>query len=348
LLNHLNDKKLKFKVVIVDEAHYVKSMKTKRYLETKKISSGAEHIILISGTPTVNRPIELYPLLDMIRPNFMKYYDFAKKFCGARRNDFGGLEVTGATNIKELSILLRSEFMVRRLKRDVLTELPEKLRIPVYLDGSRKSNFLSKLKTLTPQEIVKNSAKLSGELFTEFAEVCELKTKSKEFNEFLDNFMEENEGENIVFFAFHDIMFDHLENYFKDRGMKTIKINGSIHPNKRQELVNEYQNNPEIKIALLSIQAASVGYTLTKANKMIMTELWWNPGTLQQCEDRIHRIGQSKNVQIYYPVFGELDNAMFKMVLTKSIILENILNGEKDDNGNVIPNSFLESLREAA
>src|SRR4030066_1237078 len=124
-------KKMKFQVMILDEAHYLKNPKALRSKAINGLNKTIPHILALTGTPILNRPVEIFNILKMLSPqNFGNYFDFVKRYCGATYGRWG-MDVSGATNIQELSDKLRSTVMIRREKKDVLTELPDKTRVVV-------------------------------------------------------------------------------------------------------------------------------------------------------------------------------------------------------------------------
>jgi SWI/SNF-related matrix-associated actin-dependent regulator 1 of chromatin subfamily A len=123
-----------FDVVVCDESHYVKSRKTKRTKALTPLVRSAQHALLMTGTPALNRPIELFSQLFMLRPVYIKNYSsYAARYCNGKPTPFG-YDDRGSSNSHELNWVLTRGFMIRRLKRDVLTQLPSKTRHTVWLE----------------------------------------------------------------------------------------------------------------------------------------------------------------------------------------------------------------------
>src|SRR3990167_1014458 len=252
--------KMKFQIIILDESHYIKSIKAKRSKAVIELSKDIPHIIALTGTPSLNsRPIEMYTTLKLLSPkNFGDYFGYASRFCGMRRTRYG-LDVSGATNIQELSDKLRSTVMIRREKKDVLTELPDKTRVVV------------------PQ-------------------ICDLKAKMLLFIEWVKDFMEN--GEKLVIFGHHKEFLDKLMLELKE--YNPVKLVGGMTGEEKQKSVDTFQNDEKCKIFIGSITAAGIGITLTKASHMVFLELMFVPGLHDQAEDRENRIGQRNACTVYY------------------------------------------------
>ncbi|EQB59697.1 swi snf-related matrix-associated actin-dependent regulator of chromatin subfamily a-like protein 1 [Vairimorpha apis BRL 01] len=116
-----------------------------------------------------------------------------------------------------------------------------------------------------------------------------------------------------------------LSEFLKEKKVKFIKIDGSVLSSHRHRLVKDFQNNNDVTVALLSITACSTGLTLTSGKLVIFAELYWNPGTLLQAEDRIHRIGQNSSVDIHYIVCkGTVDEYVWPVLMRKLNVLQSL------------------------
>ncbi|KAF7477596.1 Hypothetical predicted protein [Marmota monax] len=255
LIDALNNQN--FKVVIVDESHYMKSRTATRTKILLPVVQKSRRAILLTGTPALGRPEELFMQIEALFPQkFGTWTDYAKRYCNARIRYFGKRpqwDYRGASNLKELHHLL-NDIMIRRLKTEVLTQLPPKIR--------------------------------------------------------------------------QHIPFD-----LPDKAAKTryIRIDGSVPSSERIHLVNQFQNDPDTRVAILSIQAAGQGLTFTAASHVVFAELYWDPGHIKQAEDRAHRIGQCSSVTIHYLIAnGTLDTLMWGMLNRKVRVTGSTLNGRKE------------------
>lgn len=329
---HLID--ARFKTIVLDECHKIKNPQTQRTKAVKKVATQkhVKHIIPISGTPAVNRPIELYNSLTLVAPHvFDNYWRFAQRYCGARRTPFGW-DVNGASHKDELFRILKP-YMIRRTKSEVLTDLPEKTRafIPVELEnreaylqaendtiawirenkGKRAANNATKAETLVRLSLLR-------QLAASYALPSTI--------EWISTFLESSENK-LVVFAVHKEIIDALCTKFKK---VCVKIDGETTGKGREAAVTRFQESPSCRLFIGNINAAGVGITLTAASDVAFLELPWTPGDLDQAEDRCHRIGQRSSVNVWYLLAKDtIAETMAKMIDQKRIILSQILNGQK-------------------
>lgn len=327
-----------FDVVICDESHYVKSRKTKRTKATTPLVRSANFAMLITGTPALNRPIELFAQLNMLRPSYVKNYtSYAKRYCNGKSTPFG-YDDRGSSLGHELNWVLRHGFMVRRLKRDVLTQLPAKTRHTVWLEiktdvevasGFRKwkqlNETLYKLPSGSEQQRLQmfERQKVISELFVNTSSAkCEAIVRWV-----LDALAQ---GRSFIFFAYHQVVLNAVEEAVS--GMyEYMRIDGSTPAHKRQENVEAFQRDGEIRIAILSIMAAGTGVTLTRVSECVFGELYWVPGVMIQAEDRIHRISQTERCDIYYLLGTEtLDTYVHPALCKKLATLDSLVDNRTD------------------
>lgn len=325
---------IRWETIVADEAHYVKtrtSQRTKAFIPLCHKCSG---LLLMTGTPCVNRPNEIFTLMYAIRPqHVLSYHKFAERFCDARQTRFGWTD-TGSSNADELFWLLKKEYMVRRLKRDVLTQLEPKVRYSVLLnvrsDMLRRLNEIrGEMKSLTnSREHMMRRKALVSEAYRETA-----KAKAEEVSKWVNDRIE-NTDEPFLVFAHHQVTLDTLERNLKIDNY--MRIDGSVNKEKRQQLVDEFQAGG-VRVALLSIMAAGTGLTLTRASLAVFAELYWCPGQLLQAEDRVHRVGQQNSVSIIYLLgSGTVDTKIYPQVVHKLKVLDKAVDNRSDRSMNAI------------
>jgi len=236
--------------------------------------------------------------------------------------------------------------MIRRLKKDVELQLPEKSRRAVLV--VLKNKDLKRLKSQL------NSNRLEREMQRKFdgdydgpheggssQSIMELfhetgKAKLPAVCEYLKTTWESfPHGEKLLVWAHHIDVLNGLENFFRDqKGLKLskseyVRIDGSVNMEEKQRRVNAFQRQDRVKIALLGIKAVGTGVTLTRASRAIFAELVWNPSNLRQAEDRLHRIGQKNAVEIQYILAeGSLDEKMWHMLDQKMDVTDKVLEGD--------------------
>jgi SWI/SNF-related matrix-associated actin-dependent regulator 1 of chromatin subfamily A len=310
-----------FDLVVLDEAHYLKNHKTNRtkgVLGPHSFTRKAKQVVAMSGTPVLNRPIELYALIKNLAPHIIKpyadYYAFGKKFCGAYKDQWGWND-RGASNTKDLNARLRSGFMIRRMKKQVLKDLPPRQYqiIPLQPDKEMKKVIKQQAAALDIKSVAKQEiGEELGELAKERHELAQIKmpvclTHIQDLLKDVDK---------LVVFAYHKDTIAEIKDAFKESG--AVAIDGSTPVKERQKIVDKFQNDPDTKVFIGQIQAAGVGLTLTAASTVVFVEFSWVPGEIVQAVDRCHRIGQKDNVLAQFLVVeGSLEEHMMRSVLDK-------------------------------
>ncbi|XP_043480130.1 SWI/SNF-related matrix-associated actin-dependent regulator of chromatin subfamily A-like protein 1 [Leptopilina heterotoma] len=326
-----------FGVVIFDESHFLKSSKTARYQAAEKIVELANHVILLSGTPALSRPMELYSQISLIFPKFMGATEFGIRYCDGVKSTFGW-NFTGSSNLQELDLLLKAFCLLRRIKSDVLQQLPPKIRQVVVLDpqlikaGTKEMEEMAmklQKKTLTNSE--RHSALLK--YYSESSV-----TKKKAICNYVTDLLET--GEKFLVYAHHQGVLDAICHVIETKKIQYIRIDGRTNAEQRKCFVDRFQDEKEVLVAVLSITAANAGITLTAAQLVVFAELFWNPGTLCQAEDRVHRIGQDRGVVIQYLIGkNTVDDYLWPKIQRKHEVLNQVgLDQEftvKDDNVSV-------------
>lgn len=333
-------------VLLLDEAHFIKSLTAKRTKAVIKLAKTIPHIIGISGTPLTNRPNELWTIIHLIRPDiFTSLWTYRWRYCKPVRMPWGW-QYKGASNLKELHRKLKTLMMIRNLKKDVLKELPEKTRqiIPLEIDSTEYdevlNNFIRWLTKKSADKVVK--AKRAERLVQMgYLKRLAAELKMDKVLDWIDNFLEESDGK-IVLGAIHKKIITQLHSKYKNI---SVVVDGSVTGKKRKIAIQTFQKNKRIRIFIGSIQAAGVGITLTAASTLALIEMPWMPSEVTQFEDRIHRIGQKKAAMIYYLIAkGTLEEDLCKILQKKQTILSATLDGKKEINSLDIYNELQKVL----
>lgn len=323
------------KCVIIDECQFIKSLRAKRTKNTMKLTARARSILALSGTPLTNRPIELWPVLKVIRPDlFPSLEKFAWRYCAPKWTHWGW-QFNGAVRLKELHRILRKECMIRRLKKDVLPQLPPKRRkfICFRLKPSEEKiyqeaesdfiRWLGKQSTSKAKKAQKAEALVKIGYLVRLAARLKLNWTTK----WIEEFFESNPGEKLVAFTMHTFIIDHLREKFADR---CVVIDGRVTGRKREESVRQFRSHRKKDLLLGNWIAAGVGLTLTAASNVVGLDLPWTPGELLQGEDRIHRIGQKKMALIHYLIAtGTIEEKQISIQRRKAKILDAVLDGRR-------------------
>ena len=317
-------------VLITDESHFFKNNSANRTLAIKRLAKNIPHVLCLTGTPIENRPSEIFNAVHIIDNTiFPVHWAFLHKYCGAKKNGFGW-DFSGATHTDKLHKILTSTIMIRRLKKDVMPELPDKSYsfIPMELDNSKEyrtaeENFIEFIKrekgAVAALKASKATALVTIEGLKQLAVKGALPSAITWIEDFLDT------GNKLVVFAEHKFVIAALMERFKTIA---VKLDGSLSLTQKQKSVDEFQNNPEIVLFVGNIKAAGIAITLTAASSVAFLELPWTPGALAQAIDRVHRIGQKDSVNVYYLfAVNTIMEKIAHLIDTKKLVLDAVLDG---------------------
>lgn len=346
-------------LMVLDEAHYVKDPKAKR---TRAILGPkarnpipARKRVALTGTPIVNRPVELWPILAWLDYRaWGNFWAYAKRYCNAHYNGYGW-DFRGASNLEELRARLRP-YMLRREKAEVLKDLPEKIREIIVLPRNGLSSLVEeewaiwnqyqeKLSSLREQAERARQAKDKDELARILAEIRSVgrvafsamstirarlaEAKAPKVAAFVKDLLEEKQK--VVVFAHHRAVLEYLQKALGE--YRPVLVWGGMSAQARQAAVDAFQNG-DARVFLGSITAAAEGITLTASDTLVFAELDWRPGKMLQAEDRVHRIGQDRGVLIYYLVVEDsLEARMANVIASKMEVIRKAVenNGEEEE-----------------
>ncbi|KAM4836015.1 SWI/SNF-related matrix-associated actin-dependent regulator of chromatin subfamily A-like protein 1 isoform 1-T4 [Thomomys bottae] len=313
--------KISFKVVIIDESHFLKNSKTARCRAAVPILKVAKRVILLSGTPAMSRPSELYTQIIAVKPTFFpQFHAFGLRYCDAKRLSWGW-DYSGSSNLGELKLLLEEAIMLRRLKSDVLSQLPTKQRkmvvvAPGQISARDRAALDAAAKEMTTD---KTKQQQKEALIIFYRRTAEAKIQC--VIEYILDLLESGR-EKFLVFAHHKVILDAIMNELERKHVQHIRIDGSTPSADREELCQRFQLSEGPSVAVLSITAANMGLTFSSADLVVFAELFWNPGVLIQAEDRVHRIGQTSSVGIHYLVAkGTADDYLWPMIQEKIKVL---------------------------
>lgn len=351
----------KFDLVVFDESHYCKNPEAQRtraclgyesHGKTITLPIEAGRRIFLTGTPILNRPIELWPIIRIADPEGLgsSHWAFAKRYAGAWEAPWGW-DFSGATNLDELQERLRASFMIRRLKKDVLKDLPAKRRQIIPLTSEKvhtaiqnEINFYDRNMSAVEQAMLeaqqlqaagdKNSYSEAAKKLHEgkqakqalFEELSKLRhitalAKVPYVVDYLEDILED--VNKIVVFAHHRDVVEQIHQKFSN---KAVMMHGETKLDERQVAVDRFQTDPSCRLIIGSIGTMGVGWTLTSSSYALFVELDWVPANITQAEDRLHRIGQAENVLIHHLVFdNSLDARMAERIIKKQEIIDKAL-----------------------
>ena len=330
-------KKFKPELLIGDEAHYVKSgRKAKRAACFQRVANKTKRVWLLTGTPISNRPIDFYQLLKICKHELGKSKEvYGMKYCGGEKTQWG-TDYNGASNLKDLYFRTQ-DVILRRLKTQVL-DLPEKQLVPLYLQLRNPKDYI-KAASDKFQEIYDNIDNEESEHYGKdlgngaaFIEMsayrvfCALeKIKDGTLIDLIETIVDS--GEKVVIFTNFTAVIDTIKKEFGD---ECVVLDGRVSLEDRQKNIDAFQTGKP-SICACNYKVGSVGTTLTRAAYEVMNDLPWDPATLKQAEDRVHRIGQDKKTTIYFPVYQDtIDSIMFTVLTQKSRDLHEAIDGDED------------------
>ena len=309
-----------FKSIIIDESHRCKDGSTQQTKITLRLAMGKKWRILLTGTPVVNRPLDLFAQLAIM----------------GRLSQFGGIEGykgryceggNGASNLKELRWRLNNVCFFRREKKDVAKDLPEKQRQTILCDittreayDKAKNDFEHYLE-LQGWDTDAIDKKMSGEVMVKMGELKKISALGKlnEVREFAQHIIDS--GEKLIIFCSLHAIVDALKSYFP----KAVTVTGRDNDVQKQKHIDAFQNDPNTQLIICNIKAAGVGITLTAASRVAFVEYPWHYADCVQCEDRAHRIGQVNNVMCTYFLGQDtIDEDMYQLIVTKAEVANSI------------------------
>ncbi|XP_077686023.1 SWI/SNF-related matrix-associated actin-dependent regulator of chromatin subfamily A-like protein 1 isoform X4 [Eretmochelys imbricata] len=285
-------------------------------------AEAAKRVILLSGTPAVSRPAELYTQIAAVRPTFFpQFHSFGLRYCDAKKMPWGW-DYSRSSNLGELKLLLEESVMIRRLKSDVLSQLPAKQRkmvvvAPEGMNAKTKAELAAAAKDMVKGYRTKQQEKEALLLF--YNRTAEAKIRS--VIEYILDLLESGRDKFLVF-AHHRIVLNAISKELENKHIGYIRIDGATPSAERQSLCQKFQFSEKHSVAVLSLTAANTGLTLSSADLVVFAELFWNPGVLIQAEDRAHRIGQTSSVNVHYLVAkGTADDYLWPMIQEKIKVL---------------------------
>lgn len=343
-----------FAFEIIDEAQAIKNANTLAAHAVKAVH--AKFRIALTGTPIENRLSELWSIFDYLMPGFLYSY---KHF----RSEYETPIVKGEeTELREKLRRMIAPFILRRIKKDVLKELPPKMEEVYYapLTGEQKQLYESRLKLLrasvsrqSDQEFKENKMQVLAELLRLRQLCC---TPSLVYEGYRGNSEKEDmcidlirsaidEGHKILLFSQFTSMLDILIERLKKESIAYHLLTGATPKHKRIELVNQFQAD-DIPVFCISMKAGGTGLNLTAADIVIHYDPWWNTAAENQASDRTHRIGQENPVTVYRLIMKDsVEERILSLQQSKADLAESILSGDEMSRASFTKDELLDILR---
>ena len=330
------EKDITFKYIIADEAQYLKNSNTQNAKSIKELKGEAR--LGLTGTPIENSLAELWSIFDFVMPGYLFQY---KKFKTLYETPI--VKENDQRAMTKLKMLIEP-FVLRRTKKEVLTELPEKTITVLennMLEEQEKiyMSYLVKAKREVADQIKINGFEKSQIMIlaalTRLRQICchpglfisDYNGESSKLLQCME-IVEEgiNAGHKMLLFSGYTSMFDIIEKELISRNIKYYKLTGSTKVSERIKLVDEFNTNPDIKVFLISLKAGGTGLNLTGADMVIHFDPWWNSSAENQATDRAYRIGQKNNVQVYKLITANsIEEKIYELQQKKSELIDNML-----------------------
>lgn len=325
--------KAEWDVVVLDEAHYLKALKSKRtqgvLSNTKGIIKNAQHVWAMTGTPVLNRPVELYPLLHFVFPceiaDCQGYFEFTKKFCQGKQGHFGW-EANGACNIPELSRRL-GEHMLRRTKEEVFPDMPKAAFTPIYLEPSKViASTLKRERAITGA--VESLADRAERLSVGEAVALRRQIGLDKIAIAVEH-LGDCEAAKVVVFAYHRDVANALNQAFPKT---SVLYTGEQTQAQKQKSLACFVHG-EAKYFIAQIEAAGTGIDGLQdvCSHAVFVELCYVPGKIDQAIGRLVRHGQTKSVTVECLVHEDsIDEDILKTLDKKRGVIDKIVGQTKE------------------
>ena len=325
-----------FRYIIADEAQYIKNNNTQNSKAIKRIKAKTK--FALTGTPMENSLAELWSIFDYIMPGYLFTY---KKF----KNNY---EIPIARDhneeiLKKLKMIIEP-FILRRTKKDVLKELPDKTTMVLNNEMQEEQekvylSYLAQARDELQEEIEDKGFEQSRikilALLTRLRQICchpslfisNYKDGSGKLNQCIELVKDAvKSGHKMLLFSGYTTMFEIIEEALRKEGINYLKLTGKTNIKDRFELIEKFNNDENVKVFLISLKAGGTGINLTSADMVIHYDPWWNLSVENQATDRTHRIGQTKKVQVYKLITkNSIEEKIYDLQQRKKELIDNML-----------------------
>ena len=345
--------KYQFQCEIIDEAQYIKNANTQAAKAVKEVQ--AEFKLALTGTPVENRLSELWSIFDYLMPGFLYSY---KKF--REEVEIPAVQNSDEDAMKRLQKMIRP-FVLRRLKKEVLTDLPDKLEenMFVQLTGEQQKLYDAHVKRMmlmldkqSEEEFKTSKITILAEL-TKLRQICcdpslvftDYKADSAKTEMCLNMICNAvASGHKILLFSQFTTMLDHLANRLEEEKISYYMLTGATSKEKRAQMVESF-NNDDTQVFCISLKAGGTGLNLTAADIVIHFDPWWNLAVQNQATDRAHRIGQKNVVNVYKLIVKDtIEENIMKLQEKKRELADQILEGEGLNGSSLTREELMELL----
>lgn len=324
-------------VLILDEAHYLKTRTSKRtktlygqFCRGDGLVASAKRVWLLTGTPAPNDVSEIYSHLKALWPDLLPapgtFEAYVKNYTVFEATPYG-LKILANKNIKELRAKL-SPIMLRRRAEDVLTDLPAITWSDVALEAESVKIDPAQPEVAELLDAIKNDKQLPDSVAMASIRRLTGMAKAAAVAKLLDEELSAGAYDKVIVFAHHRAVIEHLEHALRD--FSPVVITGATPPGVRQAAIDSFQASPKVRVFIGQIQAASTAITLTAASQVVFAEASWTPADNAQAAKRAHRIGQTRPVMVrMIGLAGSIDEAVTSVLARKSRLVSQLLEQEQ-------------------
>lgn len=316
-----------FRTVIIDESHKCKNSSTQQSKFVQGIAMGKEYVLELTGTPVVNNNIDLIQQLNIMgRLNdFGGYSKFMARYCAGERK---------SSHLKELNWLLRKNCFFRRMKKDVLTQLPDKTRSYLVTDIDNMKEYkaaerdvIKYLRDYRDADDEKIQKTIRGAIMVKMSILKQISAKGKVSGaiDIIHNTIDG--GQKLIVFCFLKEVVQALKQEFRD----AVTVTGDDNDRQKQWAVDRFQSDESCRLIILNYRSGGTGLTLTAASNVLFVEQPWTYSECCQAEDRAHRNGQKNAVNCVYLLGdGTIDEYMYNLIQSKKDIANGVTGTEDD------------------
>lgn len=334
-------KEINFELIAIDEAQNIKNVNAQMTKVVKELHANTK--VALTGTPLENSVLELWSIFDFIMPGYLaNIISFNKKY---NLKDVKEEQLNILDNLNKQI----KPFILRRKKKDVIKELPDKLENNIYIDlnPEQKKLYVAQLEKTQKEldEILQNEGFKKGnfkilQLLTKLRQLCidpkiiyenyqggsaKIENIITLVKDIIQN------GHKILVFTSFKTALDILNREFTNNNISTYVIDGSVPSKRRMELVEKF-NNDDTDVFLITLKSGGTGLNLTSADVVIHLDLWWNPQVENQATDRAHRIGQKNTVEVIKLITrGTIEEKILELQNKKKILSDKLIEGQDRD-----------------
>ena len=335
-------KKINFNLIAIDEAQNIKNSNTGISKALKQLSSDVK--MALTGTPIENSILELWSIFDFIMPGYLANKE---KF----QNLYSTKDMENEETIQRLKTQIKY-FILRRKKKDVIKDLPDKLENNIYIELDQKQKEIYAAEVKKTKETLDEMIKKEGftksrfkilQLLTKLRQICitpslvfeNYKGKSSKIENLLKIVQEEKEnGHKMLIFTTYKKALDLVIPQLTKMGISSYSIDGTVSSKKRMELVEKF-NKDKTDVFIITLKAGGTGLNLTSATVVIHLDLWWNPQVENQATDRAHRIGQKNTVEVIRLITkGTIEERILELQNKKKKLAQLLIDNESSDQNN--------------